>query len=175
MGVRCITIRHLLNRIREHLRRSENPCVLSVEAEYQSDKEAIHLVTKIPLLPLWILTKKLKVETIESTNRLDVESVLSNRPHGCDARKRKEKAEVVGELRVFTGDRLAGRQMLGLEHLAVRRDNERTLMLRRCRRKLELHETRRHLARLRHQDVNVVALEHTALDIRLVRRTRAQL
>ena len=45
-------------------------------------------------------------------------------PDGRDARERQEKAEMVRKIGVGAGDRLAARQVLGLEGVPIGRQNE---------------------------------------------------
>jgi hypothetical protein len=52
--------------------------------------------------------KKLDIELVEPPGRLDVDRIVRDLPDGRDARKRQEKAEMLGEFGIGAGDDLAG-------------------------------------------------------------------
>ena len=81
---------------------------------------------------------------------------------GRDAGQRQEEAEVIREVLVGAGDRLAARKVLGLEGFPVRREDEFGLGARGRRAGLQRGQSLRDLAWGSDGDVDVVGLEDAA-------------
>jgi hypothetical protein len=92
----------------------------------------------------------------------DVEGALADLLDGGNARQRQEEAEVVREVGVVAGDRLAGCQVLGLQRLAVGREDELGLLRGGAGAGAQDGQRIGDLTGRTRGDVDVVALEHAA-------------
>ena len=107
----------------------EDVGVLGEEAEDQPRHEMVHVVAALGRAPFGVVLQQLDIEPVQAAGRPDVEGVFADLLDGGDAGQRQEEAEMVGKVRIGAGDRLAARQVLGLERLAVRRQDELRLGL----------------------------------------------
>src|SRR6266403_3858043 len=90
----------------------------------------VHLRATGFRIPVRIFPKQLDVELVQSASGANVEGALANLPDRRDAGERQEEAELIGEIGVAASDRLAVDDVLGLEGLAVGRENELGLLFR---------------------------------------------
>ena len=65
--------------------------------------------------PFGIVLQKLDIELVQAAGCPDVEGAFADLFDGGDPGERQEEAEMVREVGIGAGDRLAGRQVLGLE------------------------------------------------------------
>jgi hypothetical protein len=91
-----------------------------------------------------------------------VEGAFADLLDGRDAGERQEEAEMVWEVGIGAGDRLAARQVLGLERLPIRRQNELRLGPGRRGAGPQRGKGLRDLARRADGDMDVVCLKDSA-------------
>ena len=120
---------HLRDGLGEQTFAVEDHRVLGEETEDEPRHEVIHVVTAFRFAPLGIVLQKLDIKPVKSAGRPDVKGVFGDLPNSCDAGERQEETEMVGKVLISTGDSFATRQLLGLEVLAVGRQNELCLGL----------------------------------------------
>jgi hypothetical protein len=84
----------------------------------------VHVVAVRRTSPFGIVLQQLDIELVEPAGGPDVEGAFADRLFGGDAGERQEKAEAIREVGIGAGDRLAARQVLGLEPLSIGRQNE---------------------------------------------------
>ena len=115
MGVGRVPRAHLLDRVGEQAGAVEDVGVLGEEAEDQPRHEMVHVVAALGRAPFGVVLQKLDIEPVQAAGGPDVEGAFADLLDGRDAGKRQEEAEMVGEILIGAGDRLAARQVLGLE------------------------------------------------------------
>ena len=147
----------------------EDVGVLGEEAEDQPGEEVVEVFAAGRRVPVGVLLQQLDVEPVEAAGGPDVEGVLADLLDRGDAGQRQEEAEVVGKVGVGAGDGLAVDEVLGLEALAVGGQDELGLVAGGGRTLPQRGERRRHFAFRADLDVDVVALEHPAGQVGLVR------
>ena len=157
MGVGRVPRAHLLDRGREQAGAVEDVGVLGEEAEDQPRHEMVHVMAALGGSPFGVVFQKLDIEPVQAAGGPDVERAFADLLDGGDPGQRQEKAEVVREIVIGAGRRLAGRQVLGLEVCAVGRKDESRLGLRRAC--LQRGEGLRDLAGRTDGDVDVVRLK----------------
>lgn len=79
----------------------------------------VHVRPAVGGIPIGIFFQKSSIEPVKAAGRPDVERAIADLLDGADARQRQKETEVIGEIWIGTGDRLAGRQVLGLQLRAV--------------------------------------------------------
>jgi hypothetical protein len=84
----------------------------------------VHVVAARGRAPFGVVLQQLDIEPVQPAGGPDVEGVLTDLFDGRDAGERQEEAEMVRKVCIGAGDRLAARQILGLERLAIGRQNE---------------------------------------------------
>ena len=124
MGVGRVPRAHLLDRGREQTVSVEDVGVLGEETEDQPRHEMVHVVAALGGSPFGVVFQKLDIEPVQAACRPDVERAFADLLDGGDPGQRQEEAEVVREVLIGAGDRLAARQVLGLEVRAVGREDE---------------------------------------------------
>src|SRR6185437_16759337 len=127
MGVGRIPRAHLLDRGREKIVSDEDVRSLGKETEDQSRHEMVHVVPALGGSPFGVVFKKLDIEPIQAAGRPDVKSVLADLPDRGDTGEWQKEAKVVREVPIFTGDRLAAFQVLGLKVRAISGEDEMCL------------------------------------------------
>ena len=91
--------------------------------------EMVHVMAAGDGAPFGIVPQQLDIEPVQPAGGPDVEGAFADLFDGCDAGERQEKAEMVREVGIGAGDRLAARQILGLELVAVGRQMNFALAL----------------------------------------------
>ena len=91
--------------------------------------EMVHVMAAGDGAPFGIVPQQLDIEPVQPAGGPDVEGAFADLFDGCDAGERQEKAEIVREVGIGAGDRLAARQILGLELVAVGRQMNFALAL----------------------------------------------
>ena len=124
MGVGRVPRAHLLDRGGEQTRPVEDVGVLGEEAEDQPRHEMVHVVAALGGSPFGVVFQKLDIEPVQAAGGPDVEGAFADLLDGRDPGERQEEAEVVREIWIGAGDRLAARQVFGLEVVAVGREDE---------------------------------------------------
>jgi hypothetical protein len=74
--------------------------------------------------PFGIVLQQLDIKPVQSAGGPDVEGAFADLPDGGDAGERQKEAEMVREIGIGAGDRIAARQVLGLERVAIGRQDE---------------------------------------------------
>ena len=133
----------------------------------------VHVMAAGDGAPFGIVPQQLDIEPVQPAGGPGVEGAFADLFDGSDAGERQEKAEMVREVGIGTGNRLATRQILGLEPFPIRRQDELCLGPGRRRTGLQRGEGLRDLAGGGHSDMDFVALKDST-EIRVVRVTRAQ-
>jgi hypothetical protein len=85
----------------------ENVGVLSEEAEDQPRHKVVHVVTARGGVPFGIVFQKLDIQPVHAARGANVERAFANLLDGSDPGQRQEETEVIGEVGIGTGDRLA--------------------------------------------------------------------
>jgi len=124
VGVRGIPCAHLLNGGGEQAAAVENIGIFGEEAEDQAGHEVVHFVALRGTAPVWIVFEQFNVEPVEAAGGTDVEGAVADLLDGSDAGQRQEEAEVIGEIRVGTGDGFAGFDFFGFKAFAIGSENE---------------------------------------------------
>ena len=91
--------------------------------------EMVHVMAAGDGAPFGIVPQQLDIEPVQPAGGPDVEGAFADLFDGSDAGERQEKAEIVREVGIGAGDRLAARQILGLELVAVGRQMNFALAL----------------------------------------------
>lgn len=107
----------------------ENICILGKEAKNQPRQEVIHLMTACSHSPFRIVFQQFNIEAVEAAGRLNVEGVFFDLANRADSGEFEEKPEVVGKVRVITGDGFAAFHVFRLKLPAIRGQNETGLLL----------------------------------------------
>ena len=129
----------------------------------------VHILATASRAPFGVVLQKLDIEPVQAARGPDVERALADLLDGRDAGERQEGPEMIGEVLVGADDRrIIRRQVLGLDRLPIRRENELGLGLGGRRARLQRREGLRDLADRANGDVNVIGLKDPA-DVRLVR------
>ena len=115
-----------------------------------------------PGLPFGIVLPQFNIEPVQATRRPDVEGVLSNLPNRGDASQSQKEAEVVREVLVGTGDRLAVGHLLSFKIHTVSGKNELGLGFDGGRALPQCGQRPGHVAGVAGGDVDVVGLEYPA-------------
>ena len=89
----------------------------------------VHVMAAGDGAPFGIVPQQLDIEPVQPAGGPDVEGAFADLFDGSDAGERQEKAEMVREVGIGAGDRLAARQILGLELVAVGRQMNFALAL----------------------------------------------
>ena len=118
----------------------EDVRVLGEEAEDQPRHEVVHVVAAFGRAPFRIVLQQLDIQLVQPAGGPDVERAFADLLDRRDAGQRQEEAEVVREVPIGAGDRLARLQILGLEILSVRGENKSSLRLGRRRAGLQCGE-----------------------------------
>jgi hypothetical protein len=84
----------------------------------------VHVVAARGGAPFGIVLQQLDIEPVQPAGGPDVEGAFADLLDGRDAGERQEEAEMVREVGIGAGDRVAARQVLGLERVAVGGQNE---------------------------------------------------
>ena len=147
----------------------EDVGVLGEEAENQPGKKVVEILPARRRVPIRISLQQFDVEAVEAARGLDVKGVFADLLDGGDARQRQEEAEVVVKVGVGAGDGLAIDEVFGLKALAVGGQDELGLVAGGGSTLPQRGEGRRHFAFRADLEVDVVALEHPAGQIGLVR------
>lgn len=71
--------------------------------------------------PFRVILQELDIKAVEAARCLDIKDAFADLPNGRDAREREEEDEMIGEVPIGAGDRLAARQVFGLEGVSVSR------------------------------------------------------
>ena len=127
----------------------EDARVLSEETEDEPRHEMVHVVAALARPPLGVVLQQLDVEPVQAARGPDVEGIFGDLLDGGDAGERQEEAEMVGKVLVGAGDRLAAREILGLEIHAVGREDELCLGLGGGGARLQSGQRPRYLSRRR--------------------------
>ena len=143
--------------------------VLGKEAEDQPRHEVVHVVAALCRAPIGVVLQQLDIEPVQAAGGPDVEGAFADLLDGGDASQRQEEAEMVGKVGIGAGDRLAGGQVLGLEGLAIGREDELGLGRGGLRARLECGQRPRSSRLPAGGDMDVVALEDAAENVGLVR------
>ena len=93
----------------------------------------VHVGAAVGGAPFGVVLQKFDIEPVQAAGGPDVEGAFADLLDGGDPGQRQEEAEMVREVLIGAGDRLAGRQVLRLEIRAVGREDESRLCLG-CRR-----------------------------------------
>ena len=104
-----------------------------------------------------------------ATGGLDVEGVFADLLDRGDAGERQKKAEVVGEISIGAGDGFALDEVFGFKRFAVGGQDELGLLAGGGGARPQRREGGRHFAFRADLDVDVIALQHPAGQIGLVR------
>jgi hypothetical protein len=112
--------------------------------------------------PFGVVFQELDVEPVEAARRANIESIFADLLDGRDAGEGQKETEMIGKARIGASDRFARNQILGLERLAIHRQDEFCLGFARRRAGLELRERRRDFAGGYDRDMNVVGLKDAA-------------
>jgi hypothetical protein len=75
-------------------------------------------------IPVGVFFEEFDVEAVEAAGGLDVESVFADLLDGGNAGQGQEEAEVIVEVLVVTGDRLAINEVFGLKGFAIGGEDE---------------------------------------------------
>ena len=173
VSVRAVAFAHPSDRVCEQVGSPEDVGVFGEEAEDEPRHEVVHLVLAACGAPLGVVLEQRDVESVQPSGRLDVDRALADLLDGRDPSERQEEPEVVGEVLVVAGNRLAGVEVFGLELRAVRCEDELRFRARRRTAGPERCERGVRLAFGAHLDVDVPVLEYS-LEVGIVRRARAQ-
>jgi hypothetical protein len=84
----------------------------------------VHVVAARGLAPLGVALQQFDIEPVQPAGGADVKGVLGDLPDRGDAGERQEEAEMVREIGIGAGDRIAACQVLGLECIAIGREDE---------------------------------------------------
>jgi hypothetical protein len=117
-------VAHLLDRGGEQAGAVEDAGVLGEEAEDEPRHEVVHVVAALDRAPFGIVLQQPDIKPIQATGGPDVEGAFADLFDGRDAGEWQEKAEMVREIGIGAGDGLVACQVLGLESLSVRRQDE---------------------------------------------------
>jgi len=174
MGVRRVPFAHLRDGVGEEVFAAENIGIFGKEAKDQPHQEVIHVVSAGDSAPVRVVFQKLHIKPIHSARGADVEGAFSHLFDGGDARQRKEKAEMIGEVGIGADDRrIVREQILGLKIHAVGSKDETRLRPSCSRAGSQRGEGLANHARGCGDDMDVVGLQDAA-EVRLVRRARAK-
>jgi hypothetical protein len=146
MGVRRVPRAHSLDRCREQAGTVEDIGILGEEAEDQSRHEMIHVRAAIGCAPFRIVLQKLDIEPVQAASGANIEGAVADLFDGGDPGERQKEAEMVREIGIGAGNRIAGRQVFGLERLSIGREGEFSLGSGSRRAGLERGESLRNLA-----------------------------
>src|SRR5260370_635326 len=83
----------------------------------------IHVRAALGRAPFRVVLQKFDVEPVQAAGGPDVEGAVADLFDGRDPGKREEETEMVWEVAIGAGDRLAARQILGLEGVSIRCQN----------------------------------------------------
>ena len=108
---------------------------------------------------------------VEPTRRLDVKGILPDLPDRRNARQRQEKTEVIMKIGVVAGDGLAITEVLRLKTFAVGGEDELDLVPSSSWAIPQACEGSSHLTFRANLQMDIIALEYAAGQVRLVRAT----
>lgn len=173
MQIARIAVAHLREGVSEQARAVENVGVFSEEAEDQSRHEVVHFMTAISGAPSWVVLEQLHIEPVQAAGGPNVKRVLADLLDRGNACQWQEKAKVVGELRVVTGDRLTAFQLFSLQRFTIGGEYVLGLGPRSSRAGFERRQRLSDLAGLTHRQMDIAGLQHAA-QIGLVGCSRTQ-
>ena len=173
MRVRAIAVGHLVDSGGEQIVADEDVGVFGEEAEDQPRHEVVHVVAALRPAPFGVVLQELDIEPVEPSCRLDVEGAFADLFDSRDARKRQEKAEVIGEVGIVADDDFSGGQVFRLKLGAIGSQDELRLGARGCPACPQGSEGLGHRARGAGFDVDVAGLKDAA-KVGLVRAARSQ-
>lgn len=169
MRVRRIAGAHLVDGRGEQARAVEDVGILGEEAEDQPGEKMVEILPAGGRVPLRVVLQQLDVEAIEAARGLDVEGVLADLLNGGDARERQEEAEFIAKAGIGAGDGLAIDEVFGFDGLAIGGEDELGLISAGGSALSQRGQGRRHFAFRADLEMDVVALQHPAGQIGLVR------
>jgi hypothetical protein len=79
----------------------------------------IHVGAALGRAPFGIVLQKFDIEPVQAAGGPNVEGAVADLFIGRDPGKRQEEAEMVREVGIGAGDRLAARQVLGLKGVSI--------------------------------------------------------
>jgi hypothetical protein len=124
VGVGRVPRAHLLDRGGEQAGAVEDAGVLGEEAEDEPRHEVLHVVAALDRAPFGIVLQQPDIEPVQPAGCPDIEGAFADLLDGRDAGERQEETEMVREVGIDAGDGVAARQVLGLEGLPIRRQDE---------------------------------------------------
>ena len=124
--------------------------------------------------PIRVVLQEFDIELVQPPGCLDVDKVVFELPDSRYAGKRQEEAKMISEITIVAGDRLTGTEIFSFQDDAIGRQNE--LGLGGCRPWTLAQRGKRFADPTcgANGDMDVVALENTARDIRCDGRAAAQ-
>ncbi len=167
--VRGIAGAHLRDGSGEQPLAVEDVGIFGEETEDQPGHKVVQIRAARGLIPLRVFLQQFDVQAIEATGSLDIKGIFTDLLDRCDPRQQQEKPEVVVKVGILAGDGLAIDEIFGLKARAVGGKDEFGFVASGGRAITQGRERRSHLAIAANVQVNIVALEHAAGQIRLVR------
>src|SRR5207248_11218095 len=120
-------------------------------------------------VPVGVFFEQLNVQPVESARGLDVEGVLADLFDRGDPGQRQEEAEVIVKVGIGAGNGFAINEVFGFEGFAIGGQDELGLLASGGGTLSQRREGRRYFAFRANLDMDVVALQHAAVQIGFVR------